>query len=150
MKLAVGSDHRGVEAKKRVIAIATTLSHIITDVGTQTTVPVDYPDYAFKAAEAVAAGQVERAILICATGHGMCMAANKVPGIFAVNCRDAVDAEMSRTHNNSNVLCLSADLLSDDTLESIVKIWLTTAFDDPAGRHGRRLEKIAKYESCEY
>ena len=146
MKVAVGNDHRGVEAKRRVLSTLDGQSHSATDFGTNGTASADYPDFAIAVAEAVAAKQVDRGVLICATGHGMCITANKVPGIRAVNCRDVVDAEMSRTHNDANVLCLSADLLSEDLMEQIVKKWLETPFET-GNRHERRNEKIAKYES---
>lgn len=144
MKIAVGNDHRGVAAKDRIVSMLTNLGHVPEDVGATTTSSVDYPDYALPVAEAVAQGRADRGVLVCATGHGMCIAANKVHGVRAVNCRDLVDAEMSRLHNDSNVMCLSADLLSEDAIERIVKVWLETNFE--GGRHARRLEKITKYE----
>jgi len=144
MKIAVGNDHRGVAAKQRVVAMLTNLGHTVQDLGANSNSSVDYPDYALPVAEAVASHAAELGVLVCATGHGMCIAANKVHGIRAVNCRDLVDAEMSRLHNDANVMCLSADLLSEDAIERIVRVWLDTNFE--GGRHARRLEKIAKYE----
>ena len=144
MKIALANDHRGVAAKQRLVTVLTGLGHEVFDLGTNTPVSVDYPDYAILVAEDVASGKVDRGVLICATGHGMCIAANKVAGIRAVNCRDVIDAELSRSHNNANVLCLSADLIGDELMERIVKSWLETPFD--GGRHARRLEKIAQYE----
>jgi ribose 5-phosphate isomerase B len=145
MKVVLGNDHRGVSAKQRVAAVLTALGHEVADLGASSSAGVDYPDYALPVAEAVAAGQAERGILICATGHGMCIAANKVRGIRAANCRDLVDAEMSRLHNDANVMCLSADLLGEEAIERMVKTWLDTKFE--GGRHARRLGKIAQYES---
>ena len=111
MKVAVGNDHRGVAVKQRVLGLLSELGHEVQDVGANGPAGVDYPDYAIPVAESVAAGRVDRGILICATGHGMCIAANKVAGVRAVNCRDVVDVELSRRHNDSNVMCLGADLL---------------------------------------
>lgn len=145
LKVALGNDHRGLDAKRRVLATLTNLNCTTTDLGSNAPTAVDYPDYAIAVAEAVAAGQADRGILICATGHGMCIAANKVPGIRAVNCLDIVDAEMSRTHNNANVLCLSADLLSEDLMEQIIRKWMETPFET-GGRHDRRLGKISQYD----
>lgn len=148
MKIALGNDHRGVDAKRRVLGTLAGLNCAATDFGTGPTPGgVDYPDFAIAVAEAVAAGQADRGVLICSTGHGMCMAANKVPGIRAVNCRDIVDAEMSRTQNDANVLCLSGDLLGEDLMEQIVRKWLETPFEK-GGRHDRRLGKIAQYETA--
>lgn len=144
MKIAIGNDHRGVGAKLRVKAVLETQGHTVTDLGATSAASVDYPDYALPVAEAVSAGAADRGVLICATGHGMCIAANKVHGVRAANCRDLVDAEMSRLHNDANVMCLSADLLGEDAVERMVKAWLDTRFE--GGRHARRLEKIIQYE----
>jgi ribose 5-phosphate isomerase B len=144
MKIAVGNDHRGVAVKQRIADLLKGLGDEVQDMGTNSATSVDYPDYALLVAEAVSKQSVERGILICATGHGMCIAANKVHGIRAVNCRDVVDAEMSRLHNDANVLCLSADLLSEETIDRMVKAWLETKFE--GGRHDRRLEIIRTYE----
>jgi ribose 5-phosphate isomerase B len=144
MKIAVGNDHRGVAAKQRLAALLTELSHSVLDLGATSAASSDYPDYAFLVAEAVGSGKADRGVLVCATGHGMCIAANKVCGVRAANCRDVVDAEMSRLHNDANVLCLAAELIGEDVLERLVKLWLETPFE--GGRHARRLEKISKYE----
>lgn len=144
MRIAVGNDHRGIAAKERVISVLHGLGHEVKDFGPVTAGSVDYPDYAIPVAEAVASGKMDRGVLICATGHGMCIAANKVMGVRAANCRDIVDAELSRGHNDANVLCLSADLVGEDVMERLVRTWLETPFD--GGRHARRLEKIHCYE----
>jgi ribose 5-phosphate isomerase B len=144
MKIAVGNDHRGAGAKDRVVGVLTGLGHQVTDLGATDPSGADYPDYAFAVAEAVAAGRADRGLLICATGHGMCMAANKVTGVRAANCRDVVDAELARAHPDANVLCRAADLVGDDLMERLIRTWLDTAFD--GGRHARRLEKISRYE----
>jgi ribose 5-phosphate isomerase B len=105
---------------------------------------VDYPDFALQVAQAVSMGAVERGILICGTSIGMCITANKVRGVRAAPCHDSITAEMSRRHNDANVLCLSGDLLGEEMIERIVKIWLTTDFE--SGRHARRVEKILRFE----
>jgi ribose 5-phosphate isomerase B len=144
MNIVVGNDHRGVAAKERLVDLLSGLGHAVTDLGAAGPASTDYPDYAIAVAEAVAGGKADRGVLICATGHGMCIAANKVAGIRAVNCRDVVDAEISRQHNDANVLCLSADLVGEDTMTRMVRAWLDTPFE--GGRHARRLEKITGYE----
>ena len=144
MKIAVGNDHRGVAVKQRLQDMLKGMGHTVDDLGALSAASADYPDYAIPVAEAIASGKDERGVLICATGHGMCIAANKVHGVRAVNCRDVVDAEMSRLHNDANVLCLSADLLSEEVIERMVKTWLETRFE--GGRHERRLEKVKQYE----
>jgi ribose 5-phosphate isomerase B len=144
MKIAIGSDHRGVDAKQRLVDIIKGLGHEIADVGTNTKESVDYPDYAYEVAITVSEARSDRGILICGTGIGMCIAANKVQGIRAAPCQDVVTAEMSRRHNDANVLCLSADLLDGDLMERMVKIWLEAPFDE--GRHARRVEKIKQIE----
>jgi ribose 5-phosphate isomerase B len=145
MKIALGNDHRGVGVKQRVIGLLTELGHEVTDLGANGSASADYPDSAIPVAEAVGAGTADRGILMCATGHGMCIAANKVHGVRAVNCRDVVDAELSRRHNDANVMCLSADLIAEEVIERIVRGWLATDFE--GGRHARRLEKITAYEN---
>ena len=144
MKIAVGNDHRGVGAKNRLVELLVGMGHEVQDLGASSAASVDYPDYALPVARAVADGAADRGVLICATGHGMCIAANKVPGVRAANCRDVVDAEMSRLHNDANVLCLSADLVGEDQMERMVRTWVDTRFE--GGRHARRLEKITKFE----
>src|SRR5262245_14612234 len=113
MNIAVGNDHRGVAAKQRMTSLLTEIGHTVLDRGPTWAASSDYPDYAILVAEAVGSGKAQRGVLICATGHGMCIAANKVPGVRAANCRDVVDAEMSRLHNDANVLCLAADLIGE-------------------------------------
>jgi ribose 5-phosphate isomerase B len=144
MKIAIGSDHRGYDAKRRLLPLLQQLGHEVLDIGPEGHESVDYPDFAFQVAKAVSEGRVDRGILICGTGIGMCIAANKVPGVRAAPCHDSITAEMSRRHNNANVLCLSADLLGDDLIGRMVRIWLDTEFE--AGRHARRVEKIMQYE----
>lgn len=144
MKIAIGSDHRGYEAKRRVVLLLQQLNHEVIDAGTNSRESVDYPDIAFQVASAVSEGRADRGILICGTGIGMCIAANKVKGVRAAPCHDYVTAEMSRRHNNANVLCLSADLLGEEQIDRMVRIWLETPFE--SGRHARRVDKIVRYE----
>lgn len=145
MKIAIGSDHRGYDVKRRLSALLEQLGHEVIDTGPPGRESVDYPDYAFSVALAVGEGRAERGILICGTGIGMCIAANKVRGVRAAPCHDSITAEMSRRHNNANVLCLSADLLGEGLIERMVRTWLETEFE--GGRHARRVEKIAQFEA---
>ncbi len=144
MKIAVGSDHRGYEIKEQVKAIAAELGHESVDFGTNDSNPMDYPDTAYLVATAVSKGQVDRAILICATGIGMSMAANKIHGIRAALCHDELSAQVSRDHNDSNVLCLSGDQIGEVLLRKTVEVWLNTEFS--GGRHLRRVRKIEAIE----
>lgn len=144
MKIAIGNDHRGVAVKQRVVGLLSDLGHEVQDLGTNGQASVDYPDSAIQVGEAVGRDAAQRGLLICATGHGMCIAANKVAGVRAANCRDLIDAELSRRHNDTNIMCLSADLIGEELIEKMVRTWLQTDFE--GGRHARRLEKIAAYE----
>ena len=148
MKIAIGSDHRGFDAKRRLVATLKTLGHVVVDEGTTATDSVDYPDFAFAVGEAVGRSRVDRGVLICGTGIGMCIAANKVAGVRAAPCHDSITAEMSRRHNDANVICLSADLLGEELMAHMVRVWLDTPFE--GGRHARRVEKIAQIEAEEY
>ena len=114
------------------------------DVGTFSPDAVDYPDIAADVAHKVSRHEVDRGILVCGTGLGMCIAANKVPGVRAAPCHDDITAEMSRRHNDSNVLCLSADLLGERLIDRMIEIWLNTPFE--GGRHARRVDKITEME----
>src|SRR5262249_34496960 len=145
MKIAVGSDHRGYELKRRVVALLAQLGHEVLDLGPEGGESVDYPDFAFQVARAVGEGKADRGILVCGTGIGMCIAANKVRGVRAAPCHDSITAEMSRRHNDANVLCLSADLLGEELIERMVRIWLETEFE--GGRHARRVDKITRFEA---
>lgn len=147
MKIALGSDHRGFESKELAKKIIEQLGHEVIDFGATTNDPVDYPDVAFKAAKAVADGEADRAVLACGTGIGMSIAANKVAGIRAALCHDELSAQVSRDHNNANVLCLSGDLIGEVLLRKMVEVWLDTEFR--GGRHQRRIDKIASIESSQ-
>jgi ribose 5-phosphate isomerase B len=144
MRIAVGSDHRGIEVRHRLMELLRALNHEVLDTGTEETTGVDYPDVAAAVAECVSRGETERGILICGTGIGMAISANKFPGVRAAPCHDDLTAEMSRRHNDLNVLCLSADLLGEKLIARMVELWLATPFD--GGRHARRIEKIAEQE----
>jgi ribose 5-phosphate isomerase B len=144
MKIAVGSDHRGFESKGQIRTIVTQMGHECIDFGTSNTHPVDYPDLAYLVARAVSNKEVERAILVCATGIGMSIAANKIKGIRAALCHDELSAYISRDHNDANVLCLSGDQIGEVLLRKIVEVWLNTEFS--GGRHQRRVNKIAAIE----
>jgi ribose 5-phosphate isomerase B len=145
MKIAVASDHRGYIIKGKILALIAELGHQAVDMGTDSSESVDYPDFGAKVARAVSAKEVDRGILICGTGIGMCIIANKYPGVRACTCHDDLTAEMSRRHNDANVLCLSADLLGDRLVNRMVEIWLKTEFE--GGRHARRVDKIGQIEA---
>jgi ribose 5-phosphate isomerase B len=143
MRIAIGGDHRGLKLKQFIIKLVTEAKHSYEDFGGYTADPVDYPDIAQKVAEAVASGDFERGILICNTGIGMSIAANKVKGIRAALCRDAFSARRARQHNDANILCLAGEE-KQDTVREILETFLTTEFE--GGRHERRLNKIKAME----
>ncbi len=140
MKIAVAADHAGVNHKNRIAQMLRELDHDVVDMGTDGEESVDYPDFAFKVAKAVSRGEVERGVLVCATGIGMSMAANRVKGVRGALCRDEYAAEMSRSHNDSNVLCLAGRGQSWEDVSPVVMKWLETKFE--GGRHARRLAKL--------
>lgn len=144
MLVAVGCDHRGFGVKGKIIECLKRLQHGFVDCGTNSNESVDYPDIAAEVARRVGAGEVERGILICGSGLGMCIAANKVHNVRAATCHDDLTAEMSRRHNDVNVLCLSADMLGERLIDRMVEIWLDTPFE--GGRHARRVDKISELE----
>jgi ribose 5-phosphate isomerase B len=144
MRIIVGSDHRGYQVKQKIIDLVRRLGHEALDEGTDGGASVDYPDIAALVGSMVSKGEVDRGILICGTGIGMSIAANKFPGVRAAPCHDDLTAEMSRRHNDLNVLCLSADMLGEKLIDRMVEIWLNTPFE--GGRHARRVEKIADLE----
>ncbi len=144
MIIAVGSDHRGFETKQQIKAIISQLGHECVDVGTGDDNPVDYPDMAYLAAIAVSQKRADMAILACGTGIGMSITANKISGIRAALCHDELSAQISRHHNDANVLCVSGDLIGDVLLRKIVEVWLSTEFS--GGRHQRRVNKITAIE----
>ena len=144
MRIAVGSDHRGVDMRVKLIELLGRLGQEVVDVGSYDQEDDDYPDIAAVVARKVSNHEVDRGILICGTGLGMCIAANKVPGVRAAPCYDDLTAELSRRHIDLNVLCLSGDMLGERLVDRLVEVWLTTGFE--GGRHTRRIQKIAELE----
>lgn len=144
MKIALAADHAGFEEKEKLKAELDSLGVEYTDMGTDSDASVDYPDFARKVGEAVARGEFERGILLCGSGAGMAIAANKVPGIRSAVAWNEEIARLLREHNNTNVLALAARFTADYEIKNIVKAWLDAEFD--AGRHERRVEKITKIE----
>ncbi len=143
MRIAIGCDHRGLNLKQSVIKLITEAGHSYKDFGCDTTDSVDYPDIAQKVAEAVAGGDFDKGILVCSTGIGMSMAANKVKGIRAALCHSAFGACRARQHNDANILCLGADEESAPVPE-IIDAFLTCQFEGE--RHQHRLDKIRAME----
>jgi len=144
MRIAIGTDHRGFELRAKVVDLVKHLGHEAIDVGAFSADAVDYPDIAATVAWKVSRGEADRGILVCGTGIGMCIAANKVPGVRAAPCHDDITAELSRRHNDANILCLSADMLGERLIDRMVELWLATAFE--GGRHARRIDKIIQLE----
>lgn len=147
MKVAVGSDHAGFELKELVEAMLAEQGHEVTDVGTDSDESTDYPLHAEAAARLVAEGEAERAVLVCGSGVGVSIVANKVDGVRAVNAHDPDEAEMSRRHNDANVLTLAGRRLSGDEARAIVERFLGTEFE--GGRHQRRVDQITAVERGE-
>jgi ribose 5-phosphate isomerase B len=145
MLIAVASDHAGFPLKERVIEIARSLGHASVDLGTCSTEPVDYPDFAEAIAHAVLNGRAERGILLCGSGVGACIAANKFRGIRAGTCHDTFSAHQCVEDDNANVLCLGARVIGPEVAVEIVRAYLGARFSG-AERHVRRLAKIAKFE----
>ncbi len=139
-RLALGADHAGYRVKEHIKAYLEAAGYRVADFGTQSEESVDYPDYARQVAESVAAGQNDLGILVCGTGLGMGMTANKVPGIRAAVAHDTFTARMGREHNNANVLTIGARVVDENKAIEIVEAFLTASF--AGGRHERRVEKI--------
>lgn len=144
MKIAICSDHGGFELKLRLIPFIEEMGHTVTDFGCFSEASVDYPDMAFPMAEAVAAGEYERGIAICGTGIGVSICCNKVKGIRCALCGDVLSAELTRRHNDSNVLAMGGRIIGPETAKAITRVWLETGFD--GGRHENRINKITEYE----
>jgi len=140
MRIAIGSDHAGLELKLEIISVLKGLGHECTDYGTDTPQSVDYPDFGEKVSEAVSSGTVERGILICGTGIGMSIVANKFANVRAALCNELFSAKMSRLHNDANILVLGGRIIGKDLAKEIVRTWLTTPFE--GGRHDNRLKRI--------
>jgi ribose 5-phosphate isomerase B len=146
MKVALAADHRGHPIKERLGALLREHGHEVLDMGTNSARSCDYPDLAYPAARAVADGHVDRAILICGSGIGMDICANKVSGVRAALVHDELTAQISRRHNDSNVLCLASDVLGEELMCRIVASWMEASFE-PGGRHERRVQKIRMIET---
>lgn len=147
MKIAMGSDHAGFELKEAVKSQLEADGHEVEDVGTHSPESTDYPPFAAKAAELVAGGQAEKGVIVCGSGVGVSIVANKIDGIRAVNAHDPAEAEMSRRHNDANVVTLSGARLGADDARPIVETFLTTGFE--GGRHERRVNEITEVEKGE-
>jgi ribose 5-phosphate isomerase B len=144
MKIAIASDHAGYEEKERLKPLLTQLGLQFEDLGTVSDESVDYPDYAAKVGEAVAQGRAEQGLLVCGSGTGMAIAANKVPGVRAAVAWSEETARLARQHNDANVLSIGARTTPTDDIPKIVRMWFTTRFDH--GRHAARVEKIREIE----
>ncbi|MYL49506.1 ribose 5-phosphate isomerase B [Halobacillus litoralis] len=145
MKVILASDHGGVNLRKEVADVLNELEVEFEDIGCDCESSVDYPDYAIPAAERVANGEFDKAILICGTGIGMSISANKVKGIRAALVHDLFTAKVTREHNDSNVLCMGERVIGPGLAREIARTWVSTDFE--AGRHERRVSKIAEYEN---
>lgn len=143
-RIIIGSDHAGFSLKENIKVFLSDMEYTVTDVGTQGPESVDYPDFGVKVAERVSSGEFNRGILVCGSGVGMVIVANKFPLIRAVHCLDEETARLSRLHNDSNILVLAGRRTGKDTAKSIVQTWLNTEFE--GGRHQRRIDKIRDFE----
>lgn len=144
MRIAIGSDHRGYPHKERIADALTDEGHEVVDCGCDSTESADYPDPAFAVGYAVAAGETELGVLICGSGIGVSIAANKVPGVRAALCWNEGMAATTRQHNDSNVICFSGDQTSEDEALALTRVWLAAEFE--GGRHARRVDKIVAFE----
>jgi len=144
MKIAIGSDHAGYEEKEKLKTLLDQLGIQYEDLGTLSTESVDYPDYARKVAEEVASGKVDQGLLVCGSGTGMAIAANKVPGVRAAVAWNEEIARLAREHNNANILALAARFTPFEEVAKIVRTWFAAKFD--GGRHARRVDKIRDIE----
>ena len=144
-RIIIGSDHAGFLLKEAIKQYLADKGYAITDVGTDSTEPVDYPDFAAKVANRVSAGGFDRGILVCGSGAGMTIVANKFPHIRAALCLDVETARLSRLHNDTNILVLAGRRTDTKLAKSITQMWLNTEFE--GGRHQRRIDKIREIES---
>lgn len=145
MKIAIGSDHAGFDLKSEIIALLKELGYECIDFGTNGPQSVDYPDFGEKVSFAVSTNEIDKGILICGTGIGMSIVANKFPNVRASLCNDLFTAKMSRLHNDANILIMGGRIVGKDLAKEIVRVWLSTEFE--GGRHLLRLEKIKRIES---
>ncbi len=145
MRIVLASDHAGFALKDHLVTALAAAGHDVVDVGTEGTEPVDYPSYARPAAQLVADGEADRGVLVCGSGNGVAIVANKVAGVRAVNAHDVDEATMARRHNDINVVTLSGAHVAPDTADAIVASFLSTDFD--GGRHARRVDLITAMET---
>lgn len=145
MNIAICSDHGGFELKEKLIPFIEEMGHTVTDLGCYSAASVDYPDMAFPMAEAVSRGEYERGVAICGTGIGVSICCNKVRGIRCALCGDVLSAELTRRHNDSNILAMGGRIIGVETAKAIARVWLETGFD--GGRHEGRINKITEYEN---
>ena len=145
MKIAVACDHGGLNLKNAMIAYVQSMGHEVVDFGTDSTASCDYPDFAAAAAEAVSSGECQRGILVCSSGIGVSIVANKVPGIRCAHCHDTYCAKYTRLHNDANMIAFGEKVLGEGMMQEIVKIFLTTEFEG-GERHERRIAKIKALE----
>jgi len=145
MKVVLAADHRGHAMKEKIASLLTERDFQVLDMGTNSARSVDYPDIAYPAAKAVADGLAELAVLVCGSGIGMTICANKIPGIRAALCHDELTAGIARRHIGSNVLCLASDVMGEELTRRIVESWLASRFEG-GGRHERRVRKVAWIE----
>lgn len=147
MRIWIGGDHAGFELKKQIKSLLQRSQHRVTDMGTSSTESVDYPDYAAAVAQAVSSGKADRGILVCGTGIGMSIAANKFANVRASLCHDIETARLSRQHNDANVLAIGSRVLDPELALTIVQEWMGMTFE--GGRHSRRLQKITALEGTD-
>lgn len=146
-RVAVGADHRGSEAARSIAETLRRAGHKVTLFESSAETPCDYPEQAWKVGQELRTGQADRGVLICGTGIGMSIAANKIPGVRAAVVHDEMTSQLSRAHNDANVLCLSADLLGARLMDKLVGVFMSTEFE--GGRHARRVDKITAIEQSQ-
>lgn len=144
MKVALGADHAGFQLKNEIVEALKSGGHEVKDFGCDGPDSVDYPDFAERVARGVSAGSFDRGILVCGTGIGMCISANKFPNVRAALCHNLFTARLSREHNDANVLTLGERLIGAGLAKEIVKVWMETVFE--GGRHARRVDKINTFD----
>lgn len=144
MKIGIGCDHAGLELKRDIVSLLNEMGMDAIDYGTSGVESVDYPDFGEKVSDAVSSGKIDRGILICGTGIGMSIVANKFPAVRASLCNDLFSARMSRLHNDANILVMGGRVIGKDLAKEIVRVWFSTSFE--AGRHSKRLNKILQIE----
>lgn len=145
MKIAIASDHGGYDYKQELIPYIESLGHQVLDLGCHGPASVDYPDYGIPCAQAVARGEADRGVVICGTGIGISISANKVPSIRCALCTDPVMARLTREHNDANMLAMGGRIIGIELAKGIVQVFLSTEFS--GGRHKTRIDKIAQYEA---